>query len=263
MTRGQRAIRVALALASSVLFLYTHDASAATIGVDLGVVASDLSGPLMFTIPIGPTEIIAYNALDGGTGLATSITGFASLAGVTPSDLTLSFGDIERLSTTFTPGGCTPTPPPGFINCDTAINTYGEGDAGPNFFDVILAGIGTILSGQVIAVDVVTDTDLSSPGFATATGSGTLLFTSGLAPYFAEMQSLTGGTGVAGVTLNSFDPVCFPGTDPCSFQSSGTLTFVPEPTTAALLGGALAALAMGRRGRKQPSLSRCVAADAP
>jgi len=151
-----------VAVASSLLVLGGNVAYAATIGIDVTVSASDLSGPLMFTVPIGPTPILAYNALDAGTGAATSISGFATLAGVTPSDLTLSFGDLERLGTTFRPGGCTPSPPPAFSNCDTATNSYGDADAGANFFQLVLAGTGTILTGQVTALSVVVDTDLAS-----------------------------------------------------------------------------------------------------
>jgi hypothetical protein len=128
-----------LTLASGALLVCAHAASAATITGTLTTIASDLSGPLMFTVPIGPTPVYAYNALDGGTGVAASISGFASLVGVTPSDLTLSFGDLERLSTTFAPGGCTPVAPPAYSNCDTVTNNYGDLDASPSYFDVILA----------------------------------------------------------------------------------------------------------------------------
>ena len=77
----------------------------ATIGVAGSVVASDLSGPLSFTVPgTPPIPIFAPNSLDNGSGTATSIDGFTSLAGVDPMDLTLTFGDIERLATIFGPG---------------------------------------------------------------------------------------------------------------------------------------------------------------
>lgn len=243
----QRILR--LTLASGALLLFAHAASAATITGTLTTIASGLSGPLMFTVPIGPTPVYAYNALDGGTGVAASFSGFPSLVGVTPSDLTLSFGDLERLSTTFTPGGCTPVAPPAYSNCDTVTNTYSDVDASPSYFDVVLAGTGTILTGTILSVDVITDTDLASPGFATGTGSGTILFTGGLAPYFAEVLSLSGGTGLANLSLDAFDPVCLPGTDPCGFVSGGTLTLVPESSTVMLLGSALAALSVTRRRR--------------
>jgi hypothetical protein len=223
-------------------------APAATISGNLSVVASGLSGPLMFTLPTGPTPIYAYNALDSGTGTATSISGFASLIGVTPSDLTMTYGDIERLSTTYSPGGCSPVAPPLWSNCASSTNNYGNSDAGPTFFNVILAGTGTILSGTIISLATLTNTTVASPGFATATGSGLIQFTSGLAPYYTEALSLTGGSGYANLNLSSFNPVCALGSDPCGFNASGTLTFVPEPSTALLLGGALAALA-ALRGR--------------
>ncbi len=233
--------------ACGAIFFVSQAALAATISGNLSVSASGLSGPLMFTVPSGPIPIYAYNALDSGTGVATAIAGFASLVGVTPSDVTMTFGDIERLSTTYTPGGCVPVPPPGYSNCLTSTNNYGNADAGPTFFTVIRAGVGTILSGSVLSLATLTDTNVASPGFATATGSGSILFTGGLAPYYAEVLSLTGGSGLASVSMSSFNPVCLPGTDPCGFNSPGTLTFVPEPSTAVLLGGALAALA-GLRG---------------
>ncbi len=226
------------------------DSSPATIEIAGSVVASDLSGPLSFTIPGSPpVPLFAPNSLDSGVATATSIDGFTSLAGVDPMDLTITFGDIERLSTIFTPGGCTPMPPPGFSNCATTSHIFGEGDAGPNFFDVALAGTGTILSGEIVSFMTTTDTDPLSPDFATATGSGAFLFSGGLSPYLDEVLALSGGTGLAAGTLDTFDAFCLPGADPCTFTIAGALSFVPEPSTGLLLATGLLGLALRRRSR--------------
>ncbi len=208
------------------------DSSPATIEIAGSVVASDLSGPLSFTIPGSPpVPLFAPNSLDSGVATATSIDGFTSLAGVDPMDLTITFGDIERLSTIFTPGGCTPMPPPGFSNCATTSHIFGEGDAGPNFFDVALAGTGTILSGEIVSFMTTTDTDPLSP------------------PYLDEVLALSGGTGLAAGTLDTFDAFCLPGADPCTFTIAGALSFVPEPSTGLLLATGLLGLALRRRSR--------------
>lgn len=235
----------ALAVSTLLLMLSASPVQGATITFTGTVDASGLSGPLLFTISGIP--VYAYNELDAGSATATSITGFSSLPGVTPSDVTSTFGDVERLSTTFTPSGCSPTPPPGATNCSTATNTYGEGDASPNSFDISLAGVGTILTGEIVSTSVTTDTDPLSPGFATATASGTILFTGGMAPYLGEVLSLTGGTGLVDVVFDTFDPLCLPGTDPCTFTYSGTITVVPEPATGLLLALGTVGIAAVRR----------------
>lgn len=240
---GSRRSRVWLASVSALVTVHALGASAATITGSYGVTASSLSGTVMFyaaaDFPIHP-----YDELDNGSGSASSIIGFTTLAGQ-EAFLTMEFGDLERLGTTWTPGGCSPAAP--FSNCATASNHYGEADAGANYFRLLLSG-NPILTGYVASVTTLTDTDPLSPDFATATGSGTVVFTSGVGAYWTEVLNLTGGTGNVSLSIDSFDPVCAVYSDPCDFDmSSATLTFLPEPSTGALVGGVLFALPMLRR----------------
>jgi len=233
-----RAIALALALAP---MLFAGAARAATIDVTGNVVASGLVfGTVM---AYNPFPIYPFSNLDGGTGYGTAIDGFASLAGVSPADLTITFGDLERLATSF-PSGCSPTPA---ANCATASNSWGNADAGVPYFTVALAGSGTILSGELLSWTTTTNTAWGpNPSFGQGSGTGLVRFHSGAAPYLAEVLALTGGTGLVELSSDRFAAVCA-GSDPCGFSLDARLTFVPEPSAAIFLGTGLAGLAGARR----------------
>ncbi len=231
--------------------LASAPARSATLGFSGTFDANDLSGPLMLTVPslFGNIPVYGYNQSDNGVGAVTSVTGFSSLAGVNLADLTITYGDIERLSTTFSPQGCVPTYSGGtYSNCDTVTSNSGEGDSVQNFVHVFLAGTTSpILTGEILSLSGTTDSNPASPTFATATGTLTGRLTGGVAPYYTEVLAITGGTGDFTGLLSTFDPLCIPGTDPCQFSNAGTISFVPEPNTALLLGIGLTALGIRRR----------------
>jgi hypothetical protein len=225
-------------LACSSLLGTVGSAAAATLDVTGLVTASGLNfGTVM---AYQPFTIYPFSNLDNGTGSATAVSGFASLAGVAPADLTIRFGDLERTGPTW-PGGCTPTPA---ANCPSVSNAWGNTDAGTPYFEIDLAGTGTILSGT-LQWTTTTNTTFPSATFGQGSGVGTVVFGSGLAPYLDDVFALTGGTGVAQIGSNRFNAVCSGG-DPCNFSLDATLTFVPEPTSALLIGAGLALLACAR-----------------
>ncbi len=224
----------------------THAATAGTIDLNGSLLASDATGPVMLTVP-GPIALQAFNALDNGFASVTTVTDFPSFAGVDPLEIAITFGDLERLSTVFSPAGCAPVGGDPFSNCATVSNQYGEGDGSPSFFAVDVLGVGTVLSGEFISLVATTDSDISSPGFGSATASGSVLITGGLAPYLTDVLAMTGGTGIGILDIASFNSLCTTGADPCSFSVTGSLMFVPEPSTALLIGGGLAVLSVRRR----------------
>ncbi len=217
------------------------EARAATIDVSGTITASGLSfGTVM---AYNPFPVYPFSNLDGGAGTATDIDGFSTLFGVSPSDLTITFGDLERVGTSF-PGGCVPT---GAANCPSATNNWGNTDATAPYFTIGLTGSGTILSGTLLTWATTTNTAWGpNPEFGQGSGSGLILFETGVSPYLEEVFALTGGTGLVEVSSDRFTAICSVGSDPCVFSLDATLTFVPEPTTAFMLGLGLAIL--GRRG---------------
>jgi hypothetical protein len=104
------------------------------------------------------------------------------------------------------------------------------------------------LSGTIQSWTTTTNTTYpGNPNFGQGSGVGSILFTGGLAPYIDEVLALTDGTGIAQLGSTRFNAVCSTGSDPCSFSLDATLTFVPEPTTALLVGLAMTGLAVRRR----------------
>lgn len=217
--------------------------SAATIGFSGSVNLSGLS-EVVFTTP-ALQQARTFLNFNSSSSVATSINGFSSLAGVNLADLGANSGDLESVSRTYSPSGCTPVAGNPAANCATVMNNWGETDGNPNFFNITLAGSGTILSGvyQSLVSTIITDT--ASPNFGTGSTTGVIQIVSGQAPYYSEVLALTGGTGL--VTLTSSPTTSCGAANPCNQGTVSTLTFVPEPTTIMLMGLGLVGLAAIKR----------------
>lgn len=223
--------------------LLVRTASGATIESSGTVTASGLNFGTV--LAYNPFAIYPFSNLDSGAAVATAIAGFSSLASVSPADLTITFGDLERVGTNF-PGGCVPSPA---ANCTSVTNVWGNNDATTPFLNVHLAGVGTILSGTIQSWQTTTDTTYpGNPSFGSGTGVGIVQFHGGLNAYWNEVLALTGGTGIAQVTSTRFNSVCSISADPCPFSLNATLTFVPEPSSALFIGMGL--MALGFRPRR-------------
>jgi len=209
---------VSWALTAILLSFLHHPAWSATVDFEGTVVASDDSGPYLLTVY--GIDFFAFKNLDSGTAAATSSSGFTSLLGVSPANVSFQFGDLELLDVIYGAG--------------TATEVYGEGDGSPSFFDVYVSST-HVATGSDLQVSIVTDTNPLSPNFATATGSGVVTLTgpSGQ-PFFDEVAVLTGGSGMLEITLSSFIPLAL--SDPTTFAYEGTLTTVPIPPAVWLLG---------------------------
>ena len=177
-----------------------------------------------------------------GTGTATAITGFSSLAGLPPSDLTFAFSGSQLLQST--------------VNGPDFILVYGGTAASPYTFDLLLNGspIGTSTGATLIVVGN------TATGMATVTELITLDGVVGT-PFFQEVLAQTGGTGQM---LIRTDPVPLSSPDN-RFSTTATIATVPEPSSFALLGlGTLGVTALGRqRGRRRYELSRHIVRASP
>lgn len=167
-------------------------------------VASDASGPLL--ISMGGTNFFAFKNLDAGSGSATVIGGFTSLAGVTPGALTFTLGDLELVDFVGTP--------------TTATEVYAENDGTVVPFKIFRNGTLAAI-GSDLVITIVTDRDPSSSTFGLARGFAQVTL-SGVAddPFYEEVLTLTNGTGRLRATLGSFTPTTF--ADPETFVSTGT-----------------------------------------
>lgn len=211
---------VALAL------LQVESVQAATIGFNTAtVVASDnLTGDyvlLSVPTPVGTFNAYAFNNLDNGSGTASNISGFSSLADISsPADVTFTFGDLELVN--FIDGG------------QTATQEFANNDTAPAFFNLLKNG-SVIATSTDVELTVVTNR-LSG----TAAGFGQITFNSS-DQFSREVQQLTNGSGTLNIALADFIPL-----DPivgvprsvdrtATFQSSGTFNTqpVPEPLTIA------------------------------
>jgi hypothetical protein len=171
-----------------------------------------------------PTTGVFQN-IAPGTGTATAITGFASLAGQPPSALTFAFSGSQLLQST--------------INGPNITLVYGGTAASPYTFNLLLNGspIGTSTGATLTVVG----------NTATNTATVTELITlNGVVgnPFFQEVLAQTGGTGQLFIRT---DPL--PLTSPDNrIMTTGTISTVPEPSSLALLGlGALGVATLGGR----------------
>jgi len=248
--KGIREMR-RLLIPLAVLILHPTIGSAATMSLNGSVSLSTL-GEVIFTT-LGGTQARTYQNINSGSSTATSISGFASLAGVSPSDITTAYGDLETISTTYTPSGCTPVAGVPSANCATAIITRGENDGSTVPFTISRAGVGTILTGTFISLTTTVITDTASPNFGAGITVGQIQILGGLAPYVTEAFALTGGTGRVGFASSPTSPSC--GTPTCVQNTVSELTFAPPPTPVpSLMPVGLILLALG--GIAVPALAR-------
>lgn len=164
-----------------------------------------------------------WGSIESGTSTATHIEGFSSLAGLNPSLLTWTFGDLELTSF------LEPT-------ADTAgYEIYSESDSNViplNFY----YGGNLLASGTVydITVHVANANDVNAAGVAT----GRIESPGSDDAFFDEIMGFTGGSGLLSFTIGEFYSMSSSG----QFGSSGVLTFtapVPAPE------GASTALCLG------------------
>lgn len=181
----------------------------------------DFSGQLQAGNLTGIPWVVSttmWGSIETGGGTGTSQSGFGYFAGRDVALLTFTFGDLE-LTSFQSPGAAT-----------TGFERYTENDASALPFTIRY-------DGAVIATgtsDYLYD-EVSHHLDFTAVGNGQVTLTApGADPtFYNEVLALTGGSGVLGVTLSSFDPVDNLGL----FATTGSLTAVPEPEEYAALAG--------------------------
>ena len=158
-----------------------------------------------------------WGGIEAGTSTATSINGFASLAGATPSLFSWTFGDLE-LTNFVSPTATT-----------AGYEIYAEGDASVSplkfWYDGELLATGTVFD---IRVNVAHSFDAGSAGV----GTGQITGAGANAAFYNEILSLTGGTGNLTFTVEDFYSVSQSG----QFGNRGVLSFpspaaVPESTS--------------------------------
>ena len=168
-----------------------------------------------------------WGSIDTSSSTATSFVGFDSLDGLDPAKLTWTFGDLELTNFLEPTVGA------------AGFEVYTENDASIGLLEFFYDGVkwaeGTVDS---LRVDVENSND------ANAVGSGTATLTSAGADdaFYNEVVAISGG--ILTFELDAFDPVDANGL----FNTSGTISAVPEPETYALVSGlALIAFAYFRR----------------
>ena len=170
-----------------------------------------------------------FESLDNGNATATSQVGFSYFDTHDITQLTWTFGDLE-LTNHLSPGASS-----------AGFEYYSEADNDVTDFEMFQNGA-LVASGDVLYLrtDVANSSDTSATGTAEVT-----LTTAGVdSTFFDEVMTLSGGTGTLSVEIGNFDPVSY-----SEFNSSGTLTVVPEPSATALFVGLFALALIQRRQR--------------
>ena len=223
-------------LAVSLITAFSVQTKASTIDFTGTVKADNETANPWVLYPQGPDR---YQSFMWGTIDLSTSTGEApnTFTSVNPaSSLSWNFSDMQLTN---------------FQSPLVATAGFEEYTPGPNHALDFYSGGAVVATGSVslFRVDVDNINDL------TAIGSGNaVLLTNGDGPnaFFTEVLNDTGGSMELLFTVSGFFPVDYVG----NFNSTGTLSTVPEPSTAALAGlGALGlgALALLRRRRTTES----------
>lgn len=170
-----------------------------------------------------------FESLDNGNATATSQVGFSYFDTHDITQLTWTFGDLE-LTNHLSPGASS-----------AGFEYYSEADNDVTDFKMFQNGA-LVASGDVLYLR--TDVANSSDTSATGTAEVTLTTAGADSTFFDEVMTLSGGTGTLSVEIGNFDPVSYG-----EFDSSGTLTVVPEPRATALFVGLFALALIQRRQR--------------
>ncbi|MDX2111161.1 MAG: hypothetical protein SFY80_13075 [Verrucomicrobiota bacterium] len=167
-----------------------------------------------------------WGTVNTGTAIATSQTGFNSLAGLDMSKFGWTYGKLNL--TQFqepTANGA------GFEYYTRTTQS----------FDIIYNG-SLLATGDVLYLrsEVLNSSDIN----ATGTGRVQLTAPGQDSAFYNEVMSLTGNTGLLDMQINSFVAVSAPGVDPGYFSSTGVLSpiAVPEPALFAYGFGGIALL---------------------
>ena len=173
---------------------------------------------------------VMWEAIDSGNSTATNSTGITYFDTHDVSKLTWTFGDLE-MTDHLSPGA------------DTAgYEIYTEDDGSTQPFTMLY-------DGEVIATGVSLSlrTDVENNMDATAVGVGyaTLTAAGANSAFYDEIMTLSGNTGNLKIDIDNFDPV-----ENGVFNSTGTLSVIPEPSMGALVGFGLMGFVLYRRFRR-------------
>jgi hypothetical protein len=209
------------------------DASAASINFSGTVEGSSISIDATPALPCPPCYY-PYLELNNGNFTATAVDGFNSLTGVSPSNIALTVGRLAAVAFSTDPTGCT------YPNCQTLTQSY-EAFSSASQINLLLDG-STVATAAPGVFSVVLVTNPVSPSFLTETGSGTAQVMSGSGAFYEELLTQSGGTGKVLFNFTNFTPI-----SSGLFDVAGTMTVVPEPTTASLFILGLASVMVGRQ----------------